>query len=152
MDRSSGMELSPSLRMNGGTGLKPTPTQRRDYLISPDWKSIASQKLSANSTYFLPVSIEEAQPGSVQPFDQKSVNNIGRLRSDFMASESRKLYRSRTNRMVLGVCAGLADFFGIDPTIVRLIFAVGTLFGFGSFIFIYIVMFLVIPEEPIAPA
>jgi len=69
-----------------------------------------------------------------------------------MASESRKLYRSRTNRMVLGVCAGLADFFGIDPTIVRLIFAVGTLFGFGSFIFIYIVMFLVIPEEPIAPA
>jgi phage shock protein PspC (stress-responsive transcriptional regulator) len=69
-----------------------------------------------------------------------------------MAPESRKLYRSKANRMVLGVCAGLADFFGIDPTIVRLIFAVGTLFGFGSFLFIYIVMFLVVPEEPIAPA
>ena len=42
-----------------------------------------------------------------------------------MASESRKLYRSRSNRIIFGVCAGLAEFFGIDPTIVRLLFARG---------------------------
>lgn len=64
-----------------------------------------------------------------------------------MTTESRKLYRSRSNRMIVGVCAGLADFFGIDPTIVRLVFALGTLFGFGSFILIYIVMFIFVPEE-----
>jgi len=64
-----------------------------------------------------------------------------------MTTESRKLYRSRNNRMIVGVCAGLADFFGIDPTIVRLVFALGTLFGFGSFILIYIVMFIFVPEE-----
>jgi phage shock protein C len=64
-----------------------------------------------------------------------------------MTPESRKLYRSRNNRMIVGVCAGLADFFGIDPTIVRLVFALGTLFGFGSFILIYIVMFIFVPEE-----
>jgi len=64
-----------------------------------------------------------------------------------MTTESRKLYRSRNNRMIVGVCAGLADFFGIDPTIVRLVFALGTLFGFGSFIIIYIVMFIFVPEE-----
>lgn len=64
-----------------------------------------------------------------------------------MASESKKLYRSRNNRMIVGVCAGLANFFGIDPTVVRLLFAVGTLFGFGSFILIYIVLFIVVPEE-----
>ncbi|OGN93256.1 MAG: hypothetical protein A2Z71_00985 [Chloroflexi bacterium RBG_13_50_21] len=64
-----------------------------------------------------------------------------------MTPESRKLYRSRSNRMVVGVCAGLANFFGIDPTVVRLLFAVGTLFGFGSFILIYIVLFIVVPEE-----
>lgn len=64
-----------------------------------------------------------------------------------MTPESRKLYRSRSNRMIVGVCAGLADFFGIDPTIVRLLFAVGALFGFGSFILIYIVLFIVVPEE-----
>jgi phage shock protein C len=64
-----------------------------------------------------------------------------------MTPETRKLYRSRNNRMLFGVCAGLANFFGIDPTIMRLIFAAGTLFGFGSFIFIYIVLFIVVPEE-----
>jgi phage shock protein C len=64
-----------------------------------------------------------------------------------MTPETRKLYRSRNNRMIFGVCAGLANFFGIDPTIMRLIFAVGTIFGFGSFIFIYIVLFIVVPEE-----
>jgi phage shock protein C len=64
-----------------------------------------------------------------------------------MNPESRKLYRSRNNRMIAGVCAGLAEFFGIDPTVVRLLFAAGALLGFGSFILIYIVMFVVVPEE-----
>lgn len=63
--------------------------------------------------------------------------------------ENRKLYRSRNNRMIAGVCAGLADFFGIDVTVVRLVFAAGALLGFGSFILIYIVMFIVVPEEPL---
>ena len=66
-----------------------------------------------------------------------------------MTPESRKLYRSRNNRMIVGVCSGLADFFGIDPTIVRILFAVGALLGFGSFILIYLVIFIVVPEEPL---
>ena len=65
-----------------------------------------------------------------------------------MTPESRKLYRSRTNRMIAGVCSGLAEFFGIDPTVVRLIFVAGTLLGFGSFVLIYIVLFIVVPEGP----
>ncbi len=66
-----------------------------------------------------------------------------------MAPESRKLYRSRTNRMIAGVCSGLANFFGIDTTVVRLIFVAGALLGFGSFILIYLVLFIVVPEEPV---
>ncbi|HSB66207.1 MAG TPA: PspC domain-containing protein [Anaerolineales bacterium] len=62
--------------------------------------------------------------------------------------ESKKLYRSRNNRMIAGVCSGLANFFGIDPTVVRLIFVAGALLGFGSFILIYLVLFIVVPEEP----
>ncbi len=64
-----------------------------------------------------------------------------------MSSQPRKLYRSRDNRMIAGVCAGLADFFGIDPTVVRLVFAAGAILGFGSFILIYLVLFVVVPEE-----
>ncbi|OGO62470.1 MAG: hypothetical protein A2030_01685 [Chloroflexi bacterium RBG_19FT_COMBO_50_10] len=66
-----------------------------------------------------------------------------------MSPESRKLYRSRNNRMIAGVCAGLGEFFGIDPTVVRLLFAAGALLGFGSFILIYLVIFIVVPEEPL---
>lgn len=66
-----------------------------------------------------------------------------------MSPESKRLYRSRNNRMIAGVCAGIAEFFGIDPTVVRLLFAAGAILGFGSFILIYIVMFVVVPEEPI---
>jgi phage shock protein C len=67
-----------------------------------------------------------------------------------MNTGNRKLYRSRTNRMIFGVCAGLAEFFGIDPTVVRLVFVAGALLGFGSFVLIYLVMFFVVPEEPTA--
>jgi len=66
-----------------------------------------------------------------------------------MNPETKKLYRSRTNRMIAGVCAGLADFFGIDPTVVRLVFVAGALLGFGSFVLIYLVLFIVVPEEPL---
>jgi phage shock protein C len=66
-----------------------------------------------------------------------------------MNPENKKLYRSRTNRMIFGVCGGVAEFFAIDPTIVRLVFVVGALLGFGSFILIYLVMFFVVPEEPL---
>jgi phage shock protein C len=65
-----------------------------------------------------------------------------------MNSGSRKLYRSRVNRMIFGVCGGLGEFFGIDTTIIRLLFVVGALLGFGSFVLIYLVMFFVVPEEP----
>jgi phage shock protein C len=92
------------------------------------------------------------QPISTQPFSLKNVNRIESLRSIIMTTESKKIYRSRENRMIFGVCSGLANFFGIDPTVVRLLFAVGTILGFGSFFLIYIVLFVVVPEEPQAPA
>src|SRR4030042_4996230 len=83
------------------------------------------------------------QANCMQPFRVESVNNIAglsyrRIRRKIMNPESRKLYRSRNNRMIAGVCAGLAEFFGIDATIIRLVFAAGALFGFGSFILIYL--------------
>src|SRR4030042_6317827 len=94
------------------------------------------------------ITVKEAfQSNSVQPLGSGCVNNSVRLRRDIMTPESRKLYRSRNNRMIVGVGAGLADFFGIDPTIVRLLFAVGALLGFGSFILIYIVLFIVWRRE-----
>jgi phage shock protein C len=59
---------------------------------------------------------------------------------------TKRLYRLREGRVVAGVCAGLAAYFGIDPTLVRLAFAVVTVFG-GIGILVYLVAWIVIPEE-----
>ena len=59
---------------------------------------------------------------------------------------SKRLYRIREGRVVAGVCAGIAAYFGIDPTLVRLAFAVFTIFG-GAGVLIYLIAWIVIPEE-----
>ena len=64
--------------------------------------------------------------------------------------EPRKLYRSRTQRMVAGVCGGLAEYFNIDTTVIRVLFLVLTLFG-GSGLVIYVVMWILVPDASKAP-
>ncbi|MCQ2158574.1 MAG: PspC domain-containing protein [Bacteroidales bacterium] len=60
----------------------------------------------------------------------------------------RKLYRSVANRKIAGVCAGLADFFGIeDVTPLRLAWALLTLLA-GLSIWVYLLCWIVIPNEP----
>lgn len=59
---------------------------------------------------------------------------------------NKKLYRSTSNRMIAGVCAGIAEYFNIDPTIVRLAWAVFCILG-GSGILAYIIAAIIIPEE-----
>ena len=61
---------------------------------------------------------------------------------------SKKLYRSRIDRMIAGVCGGLAKYFDIDPTIVRVLFVV-TIFIGGGGILAYIILWIVVPEEQI---
>ena len=62
------------------------------------------------------------------------------------ASPAKQLYRRRDGRMVAGVCAGLAAYFGVDVTLVRLGFAIFSIFwGLGALI--YLVAWAVIPEE-----
>ncbi|MDD3711348.1 MAG: PspC domain-containing protein [Patescibacteria group bacterium] len=58
----------------------------------------------------------------------------------------KKLYRSREDRVIWGVCGGLADYFVIDPLVVRLIF-IALFFGGGSGLLIYIIFALVVPSE-----
>jgi phage shock protein PspC (stress-responsive transcriptional regulator) len=50
--------------------------------------------------------------------------------------------------MIAGVCAGLGDYLGIDPTIVRLLVVLAFFTGFGGIAIIYLVMALIIPEQP----
>lgn len=60
----------------------------------------------------------------------------------------RKLYRSRRDKMIAGVCGGVAEYFDIDSTLVRIAAVALLLLGFGSVGLVYLVMTIVVPEEP----
>ena len=59
-----------------------------------------------------------------------------------------RLYRSRTNRSIAGICGGLAAYFNADPTLIRLMTLLLILFG-GLSLWVYILFWIIIPEEPI---
>jgi phage shock protein PspC (stress-responsive transcriptional regulator) len=59
---------------------------------------------------------------------------------------TRKLYRGR-NKKIAGVCSGIAEYFGWDPTVVRLAWVALFLFG-GSGVLAYIIAMIVMPERP----
>ena len=65
-----------------------------------------------------------------------------------MTNNVKRLYRSEDDRMIGGVAGGLGEFLDIDPTIIRLIFAFSILLG-GTGLLAYLVMWLVVPEEPV---
>lgn len=62
--------------------------------------------------------------------------------------EQKRLYRSRSSRMLMGVCGGIGEYFNIDPTLVRLLVVFLTFAG-GSGLLAYIIAAIVVPEEPI---
>lgn len=62
--------------------------------------------------------------------------------------EERKLYRSRSDRMIAGVCGGIAEYFEVDPTLIRLLAAVAAIVSFGAVAIAYLIMAIVVPEAP----
>jgi phage shock protein PspC (stress-responsive transcriptional regulator) len=62
-------------------------------------------------------------------------------------SGTKKLVRSRQGRMVAGICAGAADYFGVDVTLVRVIVAVVAVITGGAGVLAYLVAWVIIPEE-----
>jgi phage shock protein C len=64
--------------------------------------------------------------------------------------KEKKLYRSRENRMIAGVCGGLGEYFEIDPTLIRLAVVFFSLW-WGGGILLYLLAWFIIPEAP-APA
>ena len=64
-----------------------------------------------------------------------------------MNTNYRQLRRSTSNRMIAGVCAGLGDYLGIDPTIVRLLAILAFFTGFGGIAIVYLIMAIVVPEQ-----
>ncbi len=62
------------------------------------------------------------------------------------STKGKKLYRSKTDRMIGGVCGGLGEYFDVDPNVIRLLWVVVFLMG-GSGLLIYIILWIILPEE-----
>ena len=60
--------------------------------------------------------------------------------------EQKRLYRSRENRMICGVCGGIADYFNVDPTLISL--GLVLLACTGSGILAYFIAAIIIPDQP----
>ena len=63
------------------------------------------------------------------------------------SNENRVLRRPRDGRMLAGVCAGVADYFGLDVTLVRVIWAVVSVITGGAGVLAYLVAWIIIPDE-----
>ncbi len=60
----------------------------------------------------------------------------------------RKLYRSTRDKKIFGICGGLAEYFGLDPTLLRVLLVIVAVFSAGSVILVYVIAGFVIPREP----
>lgn len=61
----------------------------------------------------------------------------------------KRLYRSRSEEMIAGVCGGLADYLNVDPTVIRLVFLL-LFFAGGGGLIIYLILWVIMPMEPIS--
>lgn len=68
--------------------------------------------------------------------------------NDNKNNTSKRLYRSAVDRKICGVCGGLADYFGLDSTLVRLAFIALAVLGFSTGIILYILAAVVMPDQP----
>ena len=62
-------------------------------------------------------------------------------------NETKKLYRGEAGAKLAGVCGGIGEFFNIDPNILRLIWAVFTVFSVGTGLVLYLVAALILPKK-----
>jgi phage shock protein C len=63
-----------------------------------------------------------------------------------LAGEIKRLYRSQDERIIAGVCGGIAEYFNVDPTLVRIAWVVFGFMGYG--VISYLIAYLIMPEEP----
>ena len=60
----------------------------------------------------------------------------------------KRLYRSRNDRVIAGVCAGLGHYFNLDPVLIRVLAVIVGFMSFGTLLLLYVVLALIMPLEP----
>jgi phage shock protein C len=66
-----------------------------------------------------------------------------------MSGDYKKLYRSRQNRWIGGICGGIGEYFDVDPVLIRVAFLLVAILGWPLLILLYLVMLIIVPLQPI---
>jgi phage shock protein C len=75
------------------------------------------------------------------------MSNVSPNPAPAVASSPKRLTRSRSDSMLGGVCGGVAQYAGIDANLVRLLVVLGTVFGFGCLVIVYVAAWILMPQE-----
>ena len=86
-----------------------------------------------------------AAPVSPGPFAGPDTPDAGTI----PPAPQARLFKSRTEKKIFGVCGGLAAYFNADPTIVRLLFIIASFASSGFMVLLYVIMAIVTPREPV---
>lgn len=73
-------------------------------------------------------------------------SRMNKEKGEAIMDNNKRLYRSSTNYMICGVCGGIAEYFNIDPTLVRLAWVILSVFGWGAGVLAYIIAAIIIPR------
>ena len=133
----------------------------RDEIINDIESRIAelmNDKIRKGATAITDADIEEIinSMGRIEDFEEaeaaeKIAGNSDTAGADFSQTEKKRykgrLYRDSSDKMIGGVCAGIANYMNVDPAIVRLLFAIITFGGFGMGFLLYILLWIVLPAR-----
>jgi phage shock protein PspC (stress-responsive transcriptional regulator) len=117
-------------------------------VLSSQWKK---SELEAQVAEKLEQRLNAGKTVITYPDVVDALYQLGFSASDYQSVteplRNKRLYRSRSGKMIGGVCAGLADFFEIDPVILRVLFVVAFFLGAMGF-WLYILLWIIVPATP----
>ncbi len=141
---SSLIQIAPYLAggILGVTCLGMIKSRRKKKSVEQEKENIQNQRTRDNLDKFLYSEEAYSKSGKKRKAKESFAQRVS-------TSVGSKLTRSRTDKRIFGVCGGLAKYFGVSSTVMRLIFLVAFFLGYGSFFLVYIAMAIVMPKEPI---
>ncbi len=118
--------------------------------IEARFAELVSHKIRKGAPHITDDDVNEMIATMGRPEDfaaQDSANAQGGYTPNFTFHEKRRLYRDESNKVLGGVCSGIANWLNIDPTIVRVLFAIVSLGGFGAGFIIYVALWMFLPAR-----
>lgn len=117
--------------------------------IEARFGELMNDKIRKGAPHITDAHVEEMIATMGQPEDFDAAAQGTGYAPNFTLNQKRRLYRDSNNKLLGGVCSGIANWLNIDPTVVRVLFAIVSFGGFGTGILIYIALWIFLPARSI---